>query len=229
MNDLVLQPLASSDAVLSDDEKELGVCLVDIGGGTTDLAVWTQGAIRHTSVVPIAGDQITNDIAMALRTPTRAAEDIKRRYGCALSELADPEEVLEVAGVDDRPSRKLSRRALADVIQPRVEELFELVHGELRRAGLDEVLSSGIVLTGGASVMPGMIELGEEIFHMPVRLGAPKYSGALADVVQNPRFSTACGLLIEAQTQRKRGLKVRETRDVKQVFGRMRSWFEKNF
>ena len=229
VNDLVLQPLASSDAVLSDDEKELGVCLVDIGGGTTDLAVWTQGAIRHTSVVPIAGDQITNDIAMALRTPTRAAEDIKRRYGCALSELADPEEVLEVAGVDDRPSRKLSRRALADVIQPRVEELFELVHGELRRAGLDEVLSSGIVLTGGASVMPGMIELGEEIFHMPVRLGAPKYSGALADVVQNPRFSTACGLLIEAQTQRKRGLKVRETRDVKQVFGRMRSWFEKNF
>ena len=229
VNDLVLQPLASSDAVLSDDEKELGVCLVDIGGGTTDLAVWTQGAIRHTSVVPIAGDQITTDIAMALRTPTRAAEDIKRRYGCALSELADPEEVLEVAGVDDRPSRKLSRRALADVIQPRVEELFELVHGELRRAGLDEVLSSGIVLTGGASVMPGMIELGEEIFHMPVRLGAPKYSGALADVVQNPRFSTACGLLIEAQTQRKRGLKVRETRDVKQVFGRMRSWFEKNF
>ena len=229
VNDLVLQPLASSDAVLSDDEKELGVCLVDIGGGTTDLAVWTQGAIRHTSVVPIAGDQITNDIAMALRTPTRAAEDIKRRYGCALSELADPEEVLEVAGVDDRPSRKLSRRALADVIQPRVEELFELVHGELRRAGLDEVLSSGIVLTSGASVMPGMIELGEEIFHMPVRLGAPKYSGALADVVQNPRFSTACGLLIEAQTQRKRGLKVRETRDVKQVFGRMRSWFEKNF
>ena len=229
VNDLVLQPLASSDAVLSDDEKELGVCLVDIGGGTTDLAVWTQGAIRHTSVVPIAGDQITNDIAMALRTPTRAAEDIKRRYGCALSELADPEEVLEVAGVDDRPSRKLSRRALADVIQPRVEELFELVHGELRRAGLDEVLSSGIVLTGGASVMPGMIELGEEIFHMPVRLGAPKYSGALADVVQNPRFSTACGLLMEAQTQRKRGLKVRVTRDVKQVFGRMRSWFEKNF
>ena len=229
VNDLVLQPLASSYAVLSDDEKELGVCLIDIGGGTTDLAVWTQGAIRYTSVVPIAGDQITNDIAMALRTPTRAAEDIKRRYGCALSELADPEEVLEVAGVDDRPSRKLSRRALADVIQPRVEELFELVHGELRRAGLDEVLSSGIVLTGGASVMPGMIELGEEIFHMPVRLGAPKYSGALADVVQNPRFSTACGLLIEAQTQRKRGLKVRETRDVKQVFGRMRSWFEKNF
>ena len=229
VNDLVLQPLASSYAVLSEDEKDLGVCLVDIGGGTTDLAVWTQGAIRHTSVIPIAGDQITNDIAMALRTPTREAEEIKCRFGCALSDLADPEDVLDVAGVDDRPSRKLSRRALADVIQPRVEELFELIQAELRRAGFEEVLSSGIVLTGGAAVMPGMIELGEEVFHMPVRLGIPKYNGALADVVQNPRFSTACGLLMEAQTQRKRGLKVRETNDVKQVFSRMKAWFEKNF
>ena len=229
VNDLVLQPLASSYAVLSEDEKDLGVCLVDIGGGTTDLAVWTLGAIRHTSVIPIAGDQITNDIAMALRTPTREAEDIKCKFGCALADLADPEDVLDVAGVDDRPSRKLSRRALADVIQPRVEELFELVQAELRRSGFDQVLSSGIVLTGGSSVMPGMIELGEEVFHMPVRLGIPKYNGALADVVQHPRFATACGLLIEAQTQRKRGLKVREKRDVKQVFGRMRSWFEKNF
>ena len=139
------------------------------------------------------------------------------------------EDVLDVAGVDDRPSRKLSRRALADVIQPRVEELFELIQAELRRSGFEEVLSSGIVLTGGSSVMPGMIELGEEVFHMPVRLGVPKYYGALADVVQNPRFATACGLLMEAQTQRKRGLKVRETRDVMQLFGRMKSWFEKNF
>ncbi len=229
VNDLVLQPLASSYAVLSDDEKDLGVCLIDIGGGTTDLAVWTQGAIRHTSVIPIAGDQITNDIAMALRTPTREAEDIKCKFGCALSDLADPEDVLDVAGVDDRPSRKLSRRALADVIQPRVEELFELIQAELRRSGFEEVLSSGIVLTGGSSVIPGMIELGEEVFHMPVRLGIPKYTGALADVIQNPRFATSYGLLLEAHTQRKRGLKVRETRDVRQLFGRMKSWFEKNF
>ena len=229
VNDLVLQPLASSYAVLSEDEKDLGICLVDIGGGTTDLAVWTQGAIRHTSVIPIAGDQITNDIAMALRTPTREAEDIKRKFGCALSDLADPEDILDVAGVDDRPSRKLSRRALADVIQPRVEELFELIQAELRRSGFEEVLSSGIVLTGGSAVMPGMIDLGEEVFHMPVRLGIPKYHGALADVVQNPRFATACGLLLEAQAQKKRGMKVRETRDVKQLFGRMKSWFEKNF
>jgi cell division protein FtsA len=225
----VLQPLASSYAVLSEDEKDLGVCLVDIGGGTTDLAVWTQGAIRHTSVTPIAGDQITNDIAMALRTPTREAEDIKCKYGCALSQLADPAETLEVAGVDERPSRKMSRRALADVIQPRVEELYELIQNELRRAGFEEVLSSGLVITGGAAVMPGMIELGEEIFHMPVRLGLPKYNGSLADVVQNPRFSTSYGLLLEAQTQRKRGQKVSETRSMKDVLSRMKSWLTKNF
>ena len=230
VSDMVLQPLASSYAVLAEDEKDLGVCLVDIGGGTTDLAVWTQGAIRHTSVIPIAGDQITNDIAMALRTPTREAEDIKRKFGCALATgLADSGEVFDVAGVDDRPSRKFSRRTLADVIQPRVEELYELIQAELRRFNFEEVLSSGIVLTGGSSVMPGMIELGEEIFHMPVRLGVPKYNGALSDVIQSPRFSTSYGLLQEALAQRKRGKKVRETRTVTHLFERMKSWFEKNF
>ena len=228
-NDLVLQPLASSYAVLSEDEKDLGVCLIDIGGGTTDIAVWTQGAIRHTSVIPIAGDQVTNDIAMALRTPTREAEDIKIRFGCALTHMADASESIDVAGVDDRPSRKLSRRALADVIQPRVEELFELIQHELRRAGFEDVLSSGIVLTGGASAMPGMVELGEEIFHMPVRLGSPKYTGSLADVVQSPRFSTAYGLLLEAQTQRRRGQKIQEKRGVSDVFSSMKQWFSKNF
>lgn len=229
VNDITLQPLASSFAVLSEDEKDLGVCLIDIGGGTTDIAVWTQGAIRHSAVIPIAGDQITNDIAMALRTPTRDAEEIKCKYGCALSQLADPQDILEVAGVDERPSRKLSRRALADVIQPRVEELYELIQHELRRAGFEDVLSSGIVITGGASAMPGMIELGEEIFHMPVRLGMPKYKGSLSDVVQNPRFSTAYGLLLEAHSQRRRGQKVEEKRSVKDVFSSMKSWFEKNF
>ena len=229
VNDLVLQPLASSYAVLSEDEKDLGVCLIDIGGGTTDIAVWTQGAIRHTSVIPIAGDQITNDIAMALRTPTREAEDIKCKSGCALSPLADLSQSLDGAGVDERPSRKLSRRALADVIQPRVEELYELIQHELRRAGFEEVLSSGIVLTGGASVMPGMVELGEEIFHMPVRLGNPKYTGSLADVVQSPRFSTAYGLLLEAQTQRHRGQKIQEKQGIKDVFSSMKQWFSKNF
>ena len=161
-------------AVLSEDEKDLGVCLVDIGGGTTDIAVFTQGAIRHTAVIPIAGDQITNDIAMALRTPTKDAEEIKRRYGCALRELADPNQMVEVPGVGERASRQLSRQTLAEVIEPRVEELYSLIQAELRRSGFEELLSSGIVITGGSSVMQGMVELGEEIFHMPVRVGTPE-------------------------------------------------------
>jgi cell division protein FtsA len=227
--DLVLQPLASSYSVLSDDEKDLGVCLVDIGGGTTDIAVFTQGAIRHTAVIPIAGDQITNDIAMALRTPTQEAEDIKLRHGVALTQLADPEQMIEVPGIGGRAPRKLSRQALADVIEPRVSELFELVQGELRRSGYEELLSSGIVLTGGSSVMQGMIELGEDVFHMPVRLGVPKYNGSLADVVQHPRYATAMGLLLEGMAQKKRGIVARETRTFKQILARMKAWFEKNF
>ena len=227
--DLVLQPLASSYAVLSEDDKDLGVCLVDIGGGTTDIAVFTQGAIRHTAVIPIAGDQITNDIAMALRTPTLEAEEIKIRYGVALTQMADAEEMIEVPGIGDRPPRKLSRHALADVVEPRVSELFELVQAELRRSGYEDLLSSGIVLTGGSSVMQGMVELGEEVFHMPVRVGVPKYEGSLGDVVQHPRFATAMGLLLEGATQRKRGIVARETRTFKQILARMRAWFEKNF
>jgi len=227
--DLILQPLASSFAVLSDDEKELGVCLVDIGAGTTDIAVFTQGAIRHTAVIPVAGDQITNDIAMALRTPTAEAEELKIRHGVAMPTLVDPEDTIEVPGVGDRPPRKLSRQALADVIEPRVSELFELVHAELRRSGYEELLSSGIVLTGGSSVMRGMIELGEEVFHMPVRVGAPQYDGALADVVCHPQYAAAMGLLMEGLAQRRRGIQARETRSMRQWLGRMKAWFEKNF
>jgi cell division protein FtsA len=227
--DLILQPLASSYAVLTEDEKELGVCLVDIGGGTTDIAVFTQGAIRHTAVLPVAGDQITNDIAMALRTPTSDAEEIKIRHGVAMHTMADPEEMIEVPGVGDRPPRPLSRQRLADVIEPRVSELFELVQAELRRSGYEELLSSGVVLTGGSSVMHGMVELGEEVFHMPVRIGAPQYEGGLADVVCQPRYATAMGLVIEGLAQRRRGIMARETRSVRQVFGRVKSWFERNF
>ena len=227
--DLVLQPLASSIAVLTEDEKELGVCLVDIGGGTTDIAVFTQGAIRHTAVIPVAGDQITNDIAHALRTPTTEAEEIKIHYGVALQQLADPEEMFEVPGIGERGPRRLSRQALADVIEPRVTELYELIQSELRRSGYQELLSSGIVLTGGSSVMRGMVELGEEIFHMPVRLGIPKYAGSLAEVVQHPRYATAMGLLLEGMAQKKRGIQAHQTRTFKQVLGNMKSWFEKNF
>ena len=227
--DLILQPLASSYAVLTEDEKELGVCMVDIGGGTTDIAVFTQGAIRHTAVIPVAGDQITNDIAMALRTPTSEAEDIKIRHGVAMHTLADPEDMIEVPGVGDRPPRPLSRQRLADVIEPRVSELFELVQAELRRSGYEELLSSGIVLTGGSAVMEGMVELGEDVFHMPVRVGAPQYDGGLADVVCQPRYAAAMGLVIEGAAQRRRGLQARDTRGVKQFFGRMKTWFERNF
>src|SRR5690554_1066042 len=172
--DLVLQPLASSHAVLTEDEKDLGVCLVDIGGGTTDIAVFTQGAIRHTAVLPVAGDQITNDIAMALRTPTSEAEELKIRHGVAMHSMADPEEMIEVPGVGDRPARALSRQRLADVIEPRVSEMFELVQAELRRSGYEELLSSGVVLTGGSSVMHGMVELAEEIHHRRRRVGPPQ-------------------------------------------------------
>ncbi|HWQ37453.1 MAG TPA: cell division protein FtsA [Burkholderiales bacterium] len=228
--DLVLQPLASAVAVLSDDERDLGVCLADIGGGTTDIAVFTQGAIRHTAVIPIAGDQITNDIAMALRTPTKEAEEIKRRHGCALRELADPQEMIEVPGVGDRGPRKLSRQTLAEVIEPRVEELYSLIQAELRRSGFEELLSSGIVITGGSAAMQGMVELGEEVFHMPVRLGLPSYSGALSEVIRNPRYSTAIGLLMAGVQQRQRQhIAKMQSGSVKQIFERMRRWFETNF
>jgi cell division protein FtsA len=230
VRDLVLQPLASSLAVLAEDEKDLGVCLVDIGGGTTDIAVFTDGAIRHTAVIPIAGDQITNDIAMALRTPTKEAEDIKRTHGCALRQLADPNEMVEVPGVGERESRQLSRQTLAEVIEPRVEELYSLVQAELRRSGFEDLMSSGIVITGGSSVMQGMVELGEEVFHMPVRLGLPNYQGGLAEVVRNPRFATGLGLLMSAYEQHQRNqIATLQSTSIQQVFVKMKSWFQGNF
>jgi len=229
VNDLILQPLASSRAVLSEDERDLGVCLVDIGGGTTDLAIFTHGAIRHTAVLPIAGDQITNDIAMALRTPTAEAEAIKVRHGVALRQLADPNEMIEVPGIGDRPPRVMSRQTLAEVIEPRVEELFSLVQQVLRESGYEELLSSGVVLTGGSSVMRGMVELGEEIFHMPVRVGTPRYSGGLAEVVTKPRYATAMGLLFEGVQQLQQGRIARQNGSFRAVFGRMRDWFQRNF
>ena len=226
VRDLILQPLASSMAVLSEDEKDLGVCLVDIGGGTTDIAVFTNGAIRHTAVIPIAGDQITNDIAMALRTPTVEAEEIKRRYGCALRQLADPTEMIEVPGVGEREPRQLSRQTLAEVIEPRIEELYTLVQAELRRSGYEELLCSGIVITGGSSDMEGMMELGEEVFHLPVRVGRPHYVGGLAELVNTPRFATGVGLLLAGAEQFQRHqLAHTQTGSMSQIFNRMKSWF----
>jgi cell division protein FtsA len=231
VDDIVLEQLASSYAVLTEDEKDLGVCVVDIGGGTTDIAVFGGGAIRHTAVIPIAGDQVTNDIAVSMRTPTQYAEDIKIKYACALSQLANPDETIEVPSVGDRPPRRLARQTLAEIVEPRYEELFGLIRDELRRAGLEEQVATGIVLTGGSAKMEGAIELAEEVFHMPVRLGVPQYVTGLVDVVSNPIHATGVGLLLYAkgtlETQRTEAPLL--AGGVKNVFERMKAWFAGNF
>jgi len=230
VDQLMLNPMASSLSVLTDDERELGVALVDIGAGTTDVAIFTNGSIRHTAVIPIAGDLITSDIAMALRTPTKDAEEIKIESGFAKQMLADPEIQVEVPGLGDRSPRMLSRQALAGVIEPRVEEIFSLVQQVIRDSGYEEVLSSGIVLTGGSAVMPGMVELGEDIFLKPVRRGVPNYKSALADMVSQPRAATAMGLLEEARVARMRGFKVsQKSSTVKTAVDRVKDWFVGNF
>jgi cell division protein FtsA len=230
VDQLMLNPLASSLAVLTEDERELGVACVDIGAGCTDVAIFSNGAIRHTAVIPIAGDLITSDIAMALRTPTKDAEDIKVESGFAKQLLADPEQQIEVPGLGDRGPRMLSIQALAGVIEPRVEEIFSLVQQVVRESGYEEVLSSGIVLTGGSCVMPGMVELGEDIFLKPVRRGIPKYSSALADMVAQPRAATVMGLMEEARLARLRGFKVaQQNGSMKTAFGRIKDFIVGNF
>ncbi len=230
VDQLMLNPLASSLSVLTQDEQELGVALVDIGAGTTDVAIFTGGAIRHTAVIPIAGDLITSDIAMALRTPTKDAEDIKVENGYAKQLLADPDTQVEVPGLGDRGPRMLSRQALAGVIEPRIEEIFSLVQQVIRESGYEEVLSSGIVITGGSAVMPGMVELGEDIFLKPVRRGIPRYSSALSDMVAQARAATVMGLLEEARLARIRGYKVaQKAGSMHTAFGRVKDWFVGNF
>ncbi len=230
VDDIILEQLASSYAVLSEDEKELGVCLVDIGGGTTDIAVFSEGAIRHTAVIPIAGDQVTNDIAVAMRTPSQYAEDIKIKYACALTQLANADESIEVPSVGDRPARRLARQTLAEVVEPRYEELFTLVQAELRRSGFEDICAAGVVLTGGTAKMEGAVELAEEIFHMPVRLGMPQGMAGLADVVRNPIYATGVGLLLFGQHNRGGGLReISAQGNLKSVVQRMKSWFQGNF
>ena len=230
VDQLVLNPSASSLAALTSDERELGVALVDIGAGTTDVAIFTGGSIRHTAVIPVAGDLITSDIAMALRTPTKDAEEIKVEHGVAKQLLADPSDQVEVPGLGDRVPRMLSKQALAGVIEPRVEEIFSLVHQVIRDSGYEELLSSGIVLAGGSALMPGMVELAEDIFLKPVRRGVPLYSGALYDMVSNPRSATVMGLLEEARLSRGRGLKAaQQAGSMKTMFGRAKDWFLGNF
>lgn len=230
VEDIILEQLASSYSVLTDDEKELGVCLVDIGGGTTDIAIFTEGAIKHTGVIPIAGDQVTNDIAMALRTPTQHAEEIKIRYACALAQLAGADESIKVPSVGDRPPRDLSRQALAEVVEPRYDELFTLVQAEINRSGLAEVLAGGIVLTGGTAKMEGVVELAEEIFHMPVRLGSPAHVSGLTDIVKNPIYSTGVGLLMYGVKQQELvGGGSINSKGADGLLHKVKSWFQGNF
>ncbi|MGH1469774.1 MAG: cell division protein FtsA [Cellvibrionaceae bacterium] len=231
VDDIILEQLASSYSVLTEDEKELGVCLVDIGGGTTDIAIFTEGAIRHTGVIPIAGDQVTNDIAMALRTPTPHAEEIKIKYACALAKLTGADETIKVPSVGDRAPRDLSRQALAEVVEPRYDELFTLVQAELRRSGFEDLLAAGVVLTGGTSKMEGVVELAEEIFHMPVRLGAPANIRGLKDIVDNPIYSTGVGLLIYGQQQQQGESGQGKVQKYSGVswWEKIKSWYQGNF
>jgi len=230
VDDIILEQLASAYAVLTDDERELGVCLVDIGGGTTDIAVFSEGAIRHTAVIPIAGDQITNDIAVALRTPTQYAEEIKINYACALTQMASPEESIDVPSVGERPPRRLARQTLAEVVEPRYEELLTLVQNELRRSGFEEICAAGIVLTGGCSKMEGVIELAEEVFHMPVRIGVPTQISGLVDVVRNPIYATGVGLLKYGLVNRREHRWEQQSDwGPKSLWERMKSWFQGNF
>ena len=227
VDNIALEQLASSYAVLTEDEKQLGVALVDIGGGTSDIAIFTEGAIRHTGVIPIAGDQVTNDIAMALRTPTAHAEDLKVKYACALAKLARPEETIKVPSVGDREPRDMSRQLLAEVVEPRYDELFTLVQAELRRSGFEELIAAGIVLTGGTSKMEGVCELAEEIFHMPVRIGTPTGVKGLSDIVNNPIFSTGVGLLhFAVQEQMKDGLNESTGHDGKSILAKLKDYFQ---
>ncbi|KJZ09948.1 MAG: cell division protein FtsA [Marinomonas sp.] len=244
---VILSQLASSHSSLSDDEKELGVCLVDIGAGTADMAVWIDGSIHHTSVVPVAGDQVTNDISMALRTPTQHAESIKIQYACALSSLAGADQNIEVPSVGDRQSRSISRHALAEVVEARYEEIFSLVLDELRRSGYAERIPAGIVVTGGTSLMEGATELAERVFDMPVRMSVPVSVKGMSDIVDNPIFSTGVGLIMYGidesdlgmAQQHASSLKVEESRQsvvtestadvANKMWRNMKSWVKSNF
>ncbi|ASM76286.1 cell division protein FtsA [Vitreoscilla filiformis] len=227
---LSLSPVATAAAVLSADERALGVAVVDVGAGTTDVSIYTDSSIRHTAVIPIAGDLITSDIAMALRTPTKDAEEIKVSHGVAKLLLADPNGQVEVPALGDRVPRMINRQVLAGVVEPRVEEIFHLVHQVIRESGYEELLSSGIVLTGGSAVMPGMVELAEDIFMKPVRIGVPVYAGPLYEMVAVPRASTVMGLLEQARQARLRGQNiVQQGGSVTAWLAKVRDWFLGNF
>jgi cell division protein FtsA len=229
--DIVLQPLASSEAVLTEEEKELGVCLVDIGGGTTDIAIFQNGSIVHTAVIALGGNNLTNDIAMGLRTPMEQAERIKQKHGCALTAMVDKQEMIEVPSVGGREPRVMGRQILTEILEPRVEEIFQLVHHEIERNGFSELLASGVVITGGSTLLPGMPELAEEIMGVPVRRGVPRGIGGLVDVVKSPVYATGVGLVVYgAKNLDRRMFRIRESENVfKKVKRRMGEWLQEVF
>ena len=228
--DLVFQPLASSEAVLTEDEKELGVCLVDIGGGTTDIALIKNGAFQNTAVIPVAGDQITNDIAVAFRTTTQSAGDIKETYGSAMPSLCPTNEIIDIPLVDGQKPIRVTTQALAQVIEPRISELFESVQNEINRSRMSSAIASGIVITGGSSMLNGMAELGEKIFGMPVRIGVPRNIDGLLQVVENPRYSTGVGLLIMGKNDLQRNIdKLGKGNSISHMLQKAKMWFQGNF
>jgi cell division protein FtsA len=231
VSDIVLQPLASSLATLCEDEKELGVCLVDIGGGTTDIAIFHDGSIRHTAVISLGGNHLTNDVAIGLRTPTHEAERIKKQYGHANAKKVDGSETIEVPSVGGGAPRILSRHILAEIIEPRVEEIFMLVQHEIQKAGMEELLASGVVITGGSTLLEGMAEMAEEVLGMPVRRGMPRHIGGLVDVVKSPMYATAVGLVIYGAKQRAGSpyFKIREENVYRKVKDRMKQWLGEIF
>ncbi|MBL8636016.1 MAG: cell division protein FtsA [Myxococcales bacterium] len=228
VQDLVLEPYATAESVLHSDEKELGVALLDIGGGTSDLVVFSEGSLVHTIVLPVGGHQLTNDIAVGLRTPMTEAERIKHRYGCALTSLISEDETIEVPSVGGRPPRVMPRTVLSDILQPRVDEIFSLVREEIERCGLAETLASGMVVTGGSTILQGLPELAEEILGMPVRRGVPQGVGGLADVVKSPIYATAVGLVLYG-ARKQDGLLLTQNSERRGVWRRMRNWFAEVF
>jgi len=224
--DMVLEQVASSEAVLMPDEKDIGVVLVDIGGGTTDIAVFLDGAIRHTAVIPIGGDHLTNDLVVGLRTSAREADQLKRKYGSCMVSLVSPDEQIEVPSVGGRPPRPMPRQVMAQILEPRVEELYEMIKAELQRSGYQELVAAGVVLTGGSSLLEGMADLAEEMFDMPVRIGRPQGVGGLVDVVSSPIYATAVGLILYGCRYRNRTpVRKSESRKIWRGWQRLRSWF----
>ncbi|TRO78931.1 cell division protein FtsA [Trichloromonas acetexigens] len=228
--DIVLEQLASAEAVLSADEKELGVAMIDIGGGTTDIAIFVDGAIKHTAVLSLGGNHLTNDIAVGLRTPVGEAEKIKQQYGCCLTSMVGKDETIEVPSVGGREPRILSRQLLAEILEPRVEEIFTLVNREIVRSGFSDLIASGVVITGGTCILPGMPELAEQVFNLPVRRGLPRDIGGLSDVVNSPVYATGVGLVrYGSKNLQTKNFSIGQENVFDKVFRRMKEWFGEFF